>query len=645
MTTSVMFEQRTSERGYIDVVIADAKTFIEQKSLGVDLDKPEKRQGVMVTPFEQARNYANTLPNSQRPDFIIVCDFNIFRIHNLNGENAASDYISFTLEELPDQLHLLDFLIDPQRARRQREERVSIDAGALVARLYSLLRQQYHDPDSEENQHSLNVLCVRLVFCLFAEDAELFEKDALYNYLKDIPAPRIRSALLQLFKILNTPVDQRDPYDEPDLLRFPYVNGGLFEHEEIIPQFTEEIKSVLLQEVSQNTNWSSISPTIFGGVFESTLNPETRALGGMHYTSPQIIHKVIDPLFLDDLKAELEEIIEEPGITERARKRKLSQYHDKLASLTFFDPACGSGNFLTETYISLRRLENKVLSELANDQTFLGFEDESVSPLKVSLNQFYGLEINDFAVSVASTALWIAQLQANREAEMIITQNIEDLPLYDAAHIHHGNALRTDWAEILPAQQCSYIIGNPPFLGYSKLSKEQKEERLAIFGKPGGVLDYVACWYRVAANYMEDTTAEAAFVSTNSICQGQQVTPLWKPLFDAGVHINFAHRTFVWTNEATDQAHVYCVIVGFSYVEREDKYAWTYRKNEVEVQQVSRLNGYLDDAASIFLDKRMKPISDVPGMAQGFKAADGGHLLLSSDDREKFVTCEPDSAR
>ena len=643
VTTNVLFEQRTSRRGFIDVTIADAKTIIEQKSLGVDLDKPEERQGVMVTPFEQARNYANTLPNSQRPDYIIVCDFNIFRIHNLNKENPESDYIEFTLAELPDQLYLLDFLIDPQRARIKREEKVSITAGTLIGRLYSLLRQQYIDPDSSESQHSLNVLCVRLVFCLFAEDAELFEKDAFYNYLKDIPASHIRSALQELFQALNTPVDQRDPYSAQDLLRFPYVNGGLFAQEEVIPHFTDEIKTVLLDEVSQNTNWSSISPTIFGGVFESTLNPETRAHGGMHYTSPDNIHKVIDPLFLDSLKAELEDILEEPGITKAKRKRNLNQFHDKLASLTFFDPACGSGNFLTETYISLRRLENKVLSVLADDQTSLGFDDINASPLKISLDQFFGLEINDFAVSVASTALWIAQLQANREAEMIITRNIEDLPLHDAAHIHQGNALLEDWNDVLPASQCSYLIGNPPFLGYSRLGKEQKEERLAIFGKPGGVLDYVACWYRVAASYMQGTAAEAAFVSTNSICQGQQVTPLWKPLFDMGIHINFAHRTFTWSNESADQAHVYCVVVGFSYVERAEKFAWSYPKGAVEKEEVEQLNGYLADAPSVFLERRSKPLCDVPMMNAGGKPTEGGFLLMTPEERDELVHIEPEA--
>ena len=346
---------------------------------------------------------------------------------------------------------------------------------------------------------------------------------------------------------------------------------------------------------------------------------------------------------MDSLKAELENILEEPGITKAKRKRNLNQFHDKLASLTFFDPACGSGNFLTETYISLRRLENKVLSVLADDQTSLGFDDINASPLKISLDQFFGLEINDFAVSVASTALWIAQLQANREAEMIITRNIEDLPLHDAAHIHQGNALRFDWNDVLSAKKCSYVIGNPPFLGYSRLGKEQKEDRLAIFGKPGGVLDYVACWYRVAANYMQGTTAEAAFVSTNSICQGQQVTPLWKPLFEMGIHINFAHRTFTWSNESADQAHVYCIIVGFSYIERAEKFAWNYNKGTVEKEQVKHLNGYLVDAACVFLERRSKPLCDVPMMSAGGKPTEGGFLLMTPEERDELVSIEPEA--
>ncbi|GAB3947491.1 DNA methyltransferase [Corynebacterium tapiri] len=659
IVTSVRYEERTDARGFIDVTIADAKTIIEQKSLGVSLDKPDVRQGQQVTPFEQARNYANTLPYSQRPRYIIVCNFGQFRIHDLERQRPDQNYLSFTLAELPEQFHLLDFLIDPQRSRQQREERVTMDAGELIATLYRALRQQYIDPDSAASQHSLNVLCVRLVFCLFAEDAGLFGKDAFYSYLHGTPANRIRGRLLELFEVLDTPVDQRDPYLTDDLRSFPYVNGGLFSAKANgaveIPNFTDEIKDLLLDEVSRDTNWAEISPTIFGGVFESTLNPETRASGGMHYTSPENIHKVIDPLFLDDLKTELAEILAESGVSANKRRKKITAFHDKIAGLTFFDPACGSGNFLTETYISLRRLENKILSELSNQQTFLDVGGES--PLKISLDQFYGIEINDFAVSVASTALWIAQLQANIEAQTIVTGVIEDLPLVDAANIHHGNALHKDWSEVIEPAECDYIIGNPPFLGNSKLSAEQKEDRVTIFGKDGGLLDYVACWYKLAADFMAGTTCEAALVSTNSIVQGQQVTPLWKPLFADGISINFAHRTFTWSNEAKDQAHVFCVIIGFSHVERPNKVAWTYRRASAEERAagapreigerhaVEHLNGYLVDAPSVFIERRSKPLSNVPGMAQGFKPADGGNLLLSPEERDELIAAEPGAGK
>lgn len=645
VTTNVFYEQRTTKGGFIDAHIPDAKTFIEQKSLGIDLDKPEVRQGLPVTPFQQAFNYANSLPNSQRPNFIIVCNFSEFRIHDLNKADAESSYLSFTLEELPGQLHLLDFLIDPQRARQQREEKVSMDAGVLVGKLYDMLHAQFIDPDTEESQHALNVLCVRLVFCLFAEDAGLFPKDALSSYLDNIPARNARGMLKELFQTLNTPIDQRDPYLDDSLKSFPYVNGGLFAKDEEIPPFTEEILTTLREEVSKNTDWSSISPTIFGGVFESTLNPETRAKGGMHYTSPENIHKVIDPLFLDALTQELEDIVSQPGITENKRRRQLEQFHVKLSELTFFDPACGSGNFLTETYICLRRLENKILSVLANNQTSLGFDDIDATPLKISLNQFHGIEINDFAVSVASTALWIAQLQANIEAQMIITTNIEDLPLTDAAHIHHGNALRTDWAEVLPPEKCDYIIGNPPFLGARNQSKEQKDELKEVFPtgtKNVGNIDYVAGWYIKAAEYMGDFPVRVAFVSTNSIVQGEQVANIWHPITQLGIKINFAHNTFRWGNEATEQAHVFCVIIGFS--KQDDLvrlFHYASPDAEPELKFPSRLNAYLADAPDVFVWNRSKPLCDVPKVGIGNKPIDGGHYLFTPEEKAEFVSKEP----
>ena len=337
VTTAARFETSTNQRGFIDVVIRDAKTVVEQKSLGVDLDKPELRQGKMVTPYQQAKNYADSLRNSERPDTIIVCDFDRFRIHDLDSNDPENGYEEFRLEELPDQLHLLDFLVEPELERRRREEMVSLDAGQLIGRVYDLLRAQYIDPDSEDSKHSLNVLCVRLVFLLFAEDAGLFAKDAFYNYLKPVPADRVRPALKELFVYLRTKPEDRDPYASDALKAFPYVNGGLFEAEVEVPQFTQQIVDVLLEEVSDGTDWSQISPTVFGGVFESTLNPETRRSGGMHYTSPQNIHKLIGPLFLDELKAELDGILTAEGVGDRKRRNDLNRFHDKLASLSFFE--------------------------------------------------------------------------------------------------------------------------------------------------------------------------------------------------------------------------------------------------------------------------------------------------------------------
>lgn len=422
---------------------------------------------------------------------------------------------------------------------------------------------------------------------------------------------------------------------------FPYVNGGLFEADVEIPNFTEEILEVLLEEVSKGTNWSHISPTVFGSVFESTLNPATRRSGGMHYTSVKNIHRVIDPLFLDDLTAELDSILTDTELGERARRNALNRYHDKLAGLTFFDPACGSGNFLTETYISLRRLENKVLSEVMNRQSVFGFTDED-TPLKVSLTQLHGIEINDFAVNVAATALWIAELQANAEAQTIVYQIIEDLPLKDSAHIVLGNALQMDWSEVVPADECDYIIGNPPFIGHSNLNEEQKEDRLRIFGKSGGTLDYVACWYKMAADYMQGTSIQAALVSTNSICQGQQVQPLWKPLFEQGVRINFAHRTFVWSSESSDIARVHVIIVGFGYQNMTPKRIFEHDGDKVIEHQVSRINGYLLDAHEMmFVGRRYKTLSEAPKMIAGGKPNEGGFLLLSPQQREELLRAHP----
>ncbi|MBX7555681.1 N-6 DNA methylase [Streptomyces sp. tea 10] len=647
VTTNVRFENRTTERGFIDVVIRDAKTVIEQKSLGIDLDKVETRQGVAVTPFGQAKRYADSLRNSERPDTIIVCDFDHFRIHDLDSEHPEQHYEHFRLAELPEQLHQLDFLVDPQRQRQRREAQVSLDAGTLIGKLYDLLREQYIDPDSEESKHSLNVLCVRLVFLLFAEDAGLFAKNAFYRYLKPVQADRARAALKELFAYLNTGPAERDPYAADALKAFTYVNGGLFAADVEIPQLTQQIVDVLLDEVSEGTDWSQISPTVFGGVFESTLNPETRRSGGMHYTSPQNIHRLIDPLFLDDLKAELEGILTADGIGERKRRNDLNRFHNKIAALRFFDPACGSGNFLTETYIQLRKLENKILSALLHDQGVFELQEQH-SPLKVSLQQFHGIEINDFAVNVATTAMWIAELQANAEAETIVYGMVKDLPLQDSAHVVLGNALTVDWTQVLDPAECDYIIGNPPFRGARFQTKEQKAELMAVFhgARNAGNIDYVAGWYMKAAQYMGEHPVRAGFVSTNSICQGEQVANVWSPIYNLGVRIDFAHDTFRWTTDASGGAAVFVVIVGFSTLGG-PKRLFHHPRVDAEPQQSRpvQLNAYLKDAPDVFVWSRSRPLSDVPAMGIGNKPIDGGQYLFTPQEKADFLTQEPAAER
>ena len=643
VTTNVRFENQTIDRGYVDVTIRDAKTIIEQKSIGVDLDKPELRQDVMVTPYEQAKRYADSLRNSERPDTIIVCNFEEFRIHDLDSENPTKNYERFTLDELPEQLHLLDYLVDPQLERRKREEKASLDAGYLIGQLYDKLRQQYSDPDSDESMHALNVLCVRLVFLLFAEDAGLFKKNTFYNYMNKVPAHMARSALQDLFNWLNSSNHSEQKYASAALREFPYVNGGLFATEVEIPNFTDEILDFLLSKVSAGTNWSQISPTVFGGVFESTLNPETRHKGGMHYTSPENIHKLIGPLFLDDLKQELDDILTDTSFGETARHNRLRKFHNKIANMTFLDPACGSGNFLTETYIQLRKLENKILSELQRNQGMFSFNEE-LSPLKVSLHQFHGIEINDFAVNVAKTALWIAELQANAEAQSIAYGMIQDFPLQDSANIVYGNALRIDWNDVVSASELSYIIGNPPFLGARYQSKSQKSDIRTIFSnaKNSGNIDYVAGWYMKAAQFIDTYPIQCAFVATNSICQGEQVANIWSPIYELGVHIDFAHTTFRWVSESKGQASVFVVIVAFSKLNRR-KTLFHYPSVDDEPIKLhpARLNAYLTDGPDIFIWDRNKPICSVPEMTIGSQPIDNGNFLFTREEKDEFLSIEP----
>ena len=649
-TKAIEFEVpvKLSHTSFIDGYVKDTHVLIEQKGADIDLRKGYKQSdGSMLTPFQQARRYAGYLPHNMNPRWIVVCNFKEFHIHDMNRPNDTPEVIK--LEELATEYSRLQFLVDTGNERIQKEMQISLQAGELVGKLYDALLKQYNSPTSDDELKSLNMLCVRLVFCLYAEDAGIFgSKTMFHDYLKGFQPKNVRKALIDLFRVLDTKAEDRDRYMDDDLAAFPYVNGGLFADENIIiPKFTEEIIDLLLTKASEDFNWSEISPTIFGAVFESTLNPETRRSGGMHYTSIENIHKVIDPLFFDELTAELEGI--EGIAVKKTRDRKLDEFQKKLASLTFLDPACGSGNFLTETYLSLRRLENRAVSLRLGDQIILG-DSADFNPIQVSIGQFYGIEINDFAVTVAKTALWIAESQMMKETEEIVHMHLDFLPLTSYANIVEGNALGLDWEKVVPRDKLNYIMGNPPFVGYSLQSKSQKDDMLSIYvdekGKPyktAGKIDYVAGWYFKASQMMVGTNVRTAFVSTNSITQGEQVAGVWKPLYDRfGIHIDFAHRTFRWDSEASLKAHVHCVIVGFSVGENNaPKLLFTSDR----VQTVANINAYLIDAPTVFIDSRNKPICNVPAMTTGNRPADGGHLIIEAEDYEDFIAAEPEAEK
>ena len=546
-TNAIEFEVpvKLGHTSFIDGYLKDTNVLIEQKGADIDLRKGYKQSdGSMLTPFQQARRYAGYLPHNMNPRWIVVCNFKEFHIHDMNRPNDTPEVIA--LAELEKEYHRLQFLVDTGNERIQKEMQISLQAGELVGKLYDSLLKQYKNPSNPSSLKSLNMLCVRLVFCLYAEDAGIFGKHGMFHdYLQNIPASGVRKALVELFRTLDTKPENRDPYladDNPTLAAFPYVNGGLFADENIeIPPFTEDLKTLLLSNASEDFNWSEISPTIFGAVFESTLNPETRRSGGMHYTSIENIHKVIDPLFYDALAAELDEIT--AIAVKKTRDTKLGDFQKKLASLTFLDPACGSGNFLTETYLSLRRLENKAVAARLGDQIVLG-DSAEFNPIQVSIGQFYGIEINDFAVTVAKTALWIAESQMLKETEEIVHMHMDFLPLTSYANIVEGNALRIDWETVVPKSKLNYIMGNPPFVGKKEQTKGQKDDLVQLMGedaKKAGSLDYVAGWYIKAAQIIQKTKVRSAFVSTNSITQGEQVEPLWNVLLNHyNVHIDFA---------------------------------------------------------------------------------------------------------
>ena len=690
----IRFEEqiKIDNTNFIDGHIDSTKVIIEQKSIDKDLRAPiTQSDGLRLTPFQQGKRYSAELPYSKRPRWIVTCNFKEFLVYDMEQPNREPE--SILLENLSKEYYRLMFLVDAKNDHLSKEMVVSMQAGEIVGKIYEALLKQYDD-NSPEALRWLNILCVRIVFCLYAEDAGVFTHDQFHDFLVTYEAKDLRRALRDLFDVLKTPQEKRSKYLQPELQAFPYTNGGLFEEEIEIPQFTEELKQTLLQNASLDFDWSEISPTIFGAVFESTLNPETRRSGGMHYTSIENIHKVIDPLFLNDLRHELDEILEEK--VEKQRKRKLSEYQMKLSSLTFLDPACGSGNFLTETYLSLRRLENEAIREMYHGQTFLGFEE--TNPVKVSIQQFYGIEINDFAVTVATTALWISEAQMLTETAKIIRRDIDFLPLKPYHNIREGNALRMDWdimeyptdvttiyaknAHIIHEDEGTlkagepvvefdeinlvtshydseakptttraevhfdYIIGNPPFVGYTFQSERQKEDLSIVCRECGKNIDYVAGWYHKAARLMQHSKVKAALVSTNSITQGEQVAAIWKILIEQyGLRIDFAYRTFQWDSEASLKAHVHCVIVGFSSLyspEPKEKIIFDGKR----IIKADNINPYLLDAPTVFVDKFKKPLyKGVPQMMKGSQPTDGGNLILSSEEREDLLHKNPEMSR
>lgn len=624
----------------IDVYIPETHVLIEQKSLGIALDKPQAGHNGM-TPYEQAKYYDNYLPFSERARWIITSNFEEIWIYDRDA--VKPDPVKITLTDLPAKYHMLDFLVNTEVKKVTDEMKISLQAGELVGRLYDAFLKQYRDPENEETLKSLNKLCVRIVFCLYAEDASVFgRKSMFHDYMQQFDAAHARKGLRDLFRVLNQKPEDRDPYladDDPMLAAFPYVNGGLFDGDDIeIPPFTDEIMDLLLRKASDDFDWSEISPTIFGAVFESTLNPETRRSGGMHYTSIENIHKVIDPLFLDDLKAEFEDIKNISVL--RTREKKLHALQDKLASLSFLDPSAGSGNFLTESYLQLRKLENQILRLLTHGQITFGYE--GFSPIKVSISQFYGIEINDFAVTVARTALWIAENQMLKETEDIVHMQLDFLPLKTNAYIVEGNALRIDWNDVVPKEKLNYIMGNPPFSGGMYMGASQKNEIREIFSevKGAGELDYVCAWYQRAAEYTLGTKIHSAFVSTNSICQGEQVITFWKYMKQKyPITFNFAYSTFVWDSEAATKAKVHCVIIGFSlYDDKKDKHVIDEGGG---ITVCKHINPYLTDAEDFFIESRSTPLFDVPKMRFGSMPRDGGGFVLTEDEAAELAANEP----
>lgn len=628
----------STHEGYIDVFIPSAKTLVEQKSLGIDLAKEETRQGRKVTPAKQGNAYAQGMPLSQQPRYIIACNFAEFWVFDRERDSLCREPLfKLPLAELPKNLAAIQFLKGGAEAPATISRAVSVEAGKIMSKLHDQVAEAFDDPDTPENHHALSVLMTRLMFLMFCEDSGLVAPNAFRDYVAHFSAGDLRRGLKDLFVWLDTKDEERDKYAEPWLKKLPYMNGGLFREKTEIPPLSENFRHTLIVEGCQEFDWLGVSPTVFGSIFEGALSHDHRRANGQHFTSPENIHKVIDPLFLDGLKAEFEDARAKP-IAGGARTRALKDLHEKIGSISILDPAAGSGNFLTESYLCLRQLENRILFELQGDQASFSFEDSGDRDVLVSLRNFHGIELEDFACCVARTALWIAEKQADADTAKVTQRVYQELPLTDYEGIVNANALRIDWNSVITADEVDYVLGNPPFIGQSQRTDGQVDDLKLVWGRDyDGYLDYATCWYKKAADYLAGTHADFAFVSTNSICQGQPVPALFRPLFDANWEIRFAHRSFVWDSAADDEAHVHVVIVGFSR-DVAAPIAFTYRRGDKVIEYPDNLNGYLINAPNVFVEKRMRPLfEDVSPMMKGAAPVDGGFLQIKTQEEYDLI--------
>jgi hypothetical protein len=601
--------------GYIDL-LWKGNLLVEHKSAGKDLDRA----------YKQAIDYFPGLKDHELPKFIIVCNFKTFRVYDLEDNGT----IEFELSEFVNNIQLFSFIAGYQKHTYKEQDPVNIEAALLMGKLHDKLKAVGY------TGHPLEVYLVRLLFCLFADDTTIFEKDIFKDFIVQRTSEDgsdLAARLSEFFYILNTPLDKRLKNIDEQLNSFPWVNGKLFEETLPPASFDSQMRQILLE--CCNLNWGKISPAIFGSMFQSVMNPKERRNLGAHYTSETNILKLIKPLFLDDLWKEFESI--------KNNKNKLVEFHNKLSKLRFLDPACGCGNFLVITYRELRLLEIEILRLL--NSTRQGVLDVREIIL-LDVDMMFGVECEEFPARIAEVAMWLIDHQMNMLISSEFGQYFVRLPLKKAANIYYGNSLQVDWETLIGKNDLSYILGNPPFVGKSNQSSKQKKDMNIVFQglSNTGVLDYVSAWYLKAAKFIQGTKIKVAFVSTNSISQGEQVGVLWNLLYNVyKIKIHFAHRTFRWSNEAKKKAAVHVVIIGFADFDSTNKSIFEYEhiKGEPHEYKVKNINPYLLEGNDNFVKKRRKPISDVPEMIKGSMPNDGGYYLFSREEKESFLLKEP----